>query len=391
MSHMKKIQDYLMRMTIYRLYIMLLHHMKSLLRPYRIIWLVIWWCLIWGISSGAIIRDNSPIAHSWVNTTNNHTPINNTIVDYFRVDQLINLTGIMISSPKESFEWRRFAVASAKWHLDFWMYDITYNRAKLPLVQLIESKIPVRIILENKKYSSFGNSYIGTKALLEDAGAKVMSDSDLGLGTNFVHAKTFVTPNWVIIQTANLTDGGFNKSREYYVQLTDSWVVANIQALFDADRKWKPLTISQIHPNILVCPINCRSKIQVLIKAATGSIWIQNQYLEDPALLKLISQKQSSIKDIQMVLADNDFAQKAVDTFGNKKISIVSNPYPHAKMMLIDDRYLLISSINYSSNSMDHNREIGVIITNRDAIEYFKSRFLKDRSKWGTIKTKPKG
>lgn len=82
-----------------------------------------------------------------------------------------------------------------------------------------------------------------------------------------------------------------------------------------------------------------------------------------------------------MVLANNEFAQKIVDIFGTTKISIVTNPYPHAKMMLIDDRYLLLSSINYSSNSMDHNREIGVIITNRDAIEYFKTRFIQDRSK----------
>ena len=277
---------------------------------------------------------------------------------------------------------------SATGHLDFWMYDITYNRAKLPLVQLAESKLPMRIILENKKYQSFTDSYIGTKALLEDAGAKIMSDSDLNLGTNFVHAKTFVTPHRVIIQTANLTEWWFNKSREYYTQLTDSWVVANIQTLFDSDRTWKPLKASQIHPNILVCPINCRSKIQALIRSATGSIWIQNQYLEDPILLKLIKQK-SSI-DIQMVLANNEFAQKIVDIFGTTKISIVTNPYPHAKMMLIDDRYLLLSSINYSSNSMDHNREIGVIITNRDAIEYFKTRFIQDRSKWWVIKIKSK-
>jgi cardiolipin synthase A/B len=131
----------------------------------------------------------------------------------------------------------------------------------------------------------------------------------------------------------------------------------------------------------LVCPINCRSKIQSLIKAASGSIWIQNQYLEDPALLKLVKSKQSATMDIQMVLADNDFAQKSVDSFGKGKISIVTNPYPHAKMMLIDNRYLLVSSINYSTNSMDNNREIGVIITNRDAIEYFKTRFLQDRAK----------
>jgi hypothetical protein len=48
------------------------------------------------------------------------------------------------------------------------MYDITYNRAKLPLVKLAESSIPIRLILEDQKYQSFGNSYLGTKALFED-------------------------------------------------------------------------------------------------------------------------------------------------------------------------------------------------------------------------------
>jgi cardiolipin synthase A/B len=361
---------------------------QSILSSRYTIFVIIGWCLIWWIVSGAIVRDRIPIGHP--SDAMSYIPTTTSAGGVFRIDQIQDLTGSLVSSPKESFDRWKSVILSTKWHLDIWMYDITYNRAKLPLVQLAESKLPMRIILENKKYSSFGNSYIGTKALLEDAGAKIMSDSDLGLGTNFVHAKTFVTSQWAIIQTANLTEWGFNKSREYYTQITNSWVVANIQALFDADRKGKPLKPSQIHPNILVCPINCRTKIQALIKAASGSIWIQNQYLEDPALLKLVKSKQSASIDIQMVLADNDFAQKVVDTFGKKSISIVTNPYPHAKMMLIDDHYLLISSINYSTNSMDHNREIGVIITNRDAIEYFKTRFLQDRTKWWAIKTKPK-
>jgi hypothetical protein len=135
-----------------------------------------------------------------------YTSTTATAGEIFRIDQIQDLTGALVSSPKESFDRWKSVILSSKGHLDFWMYDITYNRSKLPLVQLAESKLPMRVILENKKYSSFGNSYIGTKALLEDAGAKIMSDSDLGLGTNFVHAKTFVTPQWVIIQTANLTE-----------------------------------------------------------------------------------------------------------------------------------------------------------------------------------------
>gem|GEM_PF-2823543 len=59
------------------------------------------------------------------------------------------------------------------------MYDITYNRAKFELVKLLEQHIPMRVILEDKKYRSFGNSAVGSKLLLEHAGARVLSDGAL--------------------------------------------------------------------------------------------------------------------------------------------------------------------------------------------------------------------
>jgi len=333
------------------------------------------------IVSGAIIRDRSNIGHRDTTNTNSGQITSHQIIN---IDSIQELSGSLLASPKESFDpWKKM-IQNTRWHLDMWMYDITYNRAKLPLVQLAESGIPMRVILEDDKYSSFGNSYIGTKALFADAGIKIMSDWDLGLGTNYVHAKVFVTSDRAIIQTANLTNGGFNTSREYYTQITDSAVVANLQALFDADWKGKPLDASQIHPNLLVCPINCRDIIQSLIRWAQKSIIIQNQYIEDPALAKIIAAKTWVSK--QIIVASNDFSSGTLALFG-EEARILTSPYPHAKMMLIDDQYLMVSSINYSTNSMDNNREIGVIITNREAIDYFMERFSKDRAKAKTTKT----
>lgn len=352
-------------------------------KHYYQLWIAIVWCLIvWWISTGAIIRDRSVITHR--DAAPARTKIQQSVDTSFDSSEIVTLSGTLFASPKESFDPRKKIISSARWHLDMWMYDITYNRAKLPLVQLAESWLPMRVILEDDKYSSFGNSYIGTKALFEDAGIKMMSDSDLGLWTNYVHAKVFVTPSRAIIQTANLTNGGFNTSREYYVQITDPTIIANLQALFDADWKGEPLDASQIHPNILVCPINCRSTLQSLIRNAHSSIIIQNQYIEDPAIAKLIASKKNITK--QIIVADNDFSTGTLASFG-EQARILTSPYPHAKMMLIDDRYLVVSSINFSTNSMDNNREIGVIVTNRDAIDYFTTRFTQDRDKAKTVKT----
>lgn len=352
---------------------------------------VMWVFLVWWMSTWLIISDRKPIPHwkdwsSWTNLSITQNPL--------KISDIVSASGIMFSSPKESFdEWRK-VIGTATWNLDIRMYDITYNRAKLDLVRLAQNNVPIRLILEDHKYQSFTDSYVGTKSLLEDVGVKIMSDSDLELGTNFVHAKVFVSSWWTMIQTANLTDWWFNTSREYYTVLTESWIVHNMQELFDADWRGKPLTASQIHPNILVCPINCRSTIQSLISHAKSSIWIQNQYIEDAALRSLLlSQKKKiwSWLDMKIIVANNDFTQDTLKLFPKEAKWLIS-PYPHAKMILIDDTYLVVSSINLSTNSMDRNREIGVIITNRDAIEYFKTRFIQDYHKakdlsWIKLKT----
>jgi phosphatidylserine/phosphatidylglycerophosphate/cardiolipin synthase-like enzyme len=47
----------------------------------------------------------------------------------------------------------------------------------------------------------------------------------------------------------------------------------------------------------------------------------------------------------------------------------------HTKTILIDDTYLVIGSINFSSNSMDNNRELAIILIDPELIQEWKSDF----------------
>jgi phosphatidylserine/phosphatidylglycerophosphate/cardiolipin synthase-like enzyme len=49
--------------------------------------------------------------------------------------------------------------------------------------------------------------------------------------------------------------------------------------------------------------------------------------------------------------------------------------------MLIDGKYLLIWSMNLSSNSLDKNREVWIILIDNPQIKQFKEQFDKDREK----------
>lgn len=139
------------------------------------------------------------------------------------------------------------------------------------------------------------------------------------------------------------------------------------------------MTSSEIHPNLLICPINCRSKIVYLLQSARKSIDIQNQYIKDDEIQQLLLRyaKKLAVRIILPNTPDNRITQSKFAS----TVRLLTSPYTHAKMIAIDDQLLMLSSINLSSNSMDNNREIGIIINNARAFDQWKKTFDDDRSR----------
>jgi phosphatidylserine/phosphatidylglycerophosphate/cardiolipin synthase-like enzyme len=54
--------------------------------------------------------------------------------------------------------------------------------------------------------------------------------------------------------------------------------------------------------------------------------------------------------------------------------------YVHAKAMVVDGRRAFVGSENLSTASLDHNREVGVIVADPDAVQTLESTFDGD---WG--------
>jgi phosphatidylserine/phosphatidylglycerophosphate/cardiolipin synthase-like enzyme len=50
----------------------------------------------------------------------------------------------------------------------------------------------------------------------------------------------------------------------------------------------------------------------------------------------------------------------------------------HAKAILVDEKYLFIWSINFSTYSIDRNREIWILIKNKNIIDEFLAIFSQD-------------
>ena len=59
----------------------------------------------------------------------------------------------------------------------------------------------------------------------------------------------------------------------------------------------------------------------------------------------------------------------------------MKKPYVHTKMILIDQKILLLGSMNLSANSLDNNREIWILLLDPQLITAFLDQFRADWEK----------
>ena len=268
------------------------------------------------------------------------------------------------------------------------LYDITDKKAKKWLHEQSQTK-DIKWIMENKKFQQFGNDF--AKWQNDFSGTMIELQKDEKLGVNFTHAKAFVGDKRWAIQSANLTHSSLAVNVEHYVLGTDESVRQTLLQYWEKDRKkvgGTPLSSTDeynpslhqalstpLSPHVLVCPINCRQIIEYMIEHAQESIWIQHQYLTDKKMTRLLQKK----TDLDLKMQFNDFPEMAVvqSLFGRDVVHLQAKPYIHTKLIIIDHRYMIIGSMNLSSNALDRNRELGIIITDPQNIQDVEKEFLR--------------
>ena len=107
--------------------------------------------------------------------------------------------------------------------------------------------------------------------------------------------------------------------------------------------------------------------MEYLINNAKQSIRISAQYVTDKRIMDLLDTKQS----LDLRIRTNDTVDNIPlrDLLGPKVVTLQKTPYSHDKMLMVDGKYLMIGSMNFSDNALDNNREIGIILTDPKLIQ----------------------
>lgn len=186
------------------------------------------------------------------------------------------------------------------------------------------------------------------------------------------------------VLSQNLTASAFSKNREYDVLDTNPTDVTEVRTIFIDDWERKSFSPPQ-DTNLIESPDNSQAALTTLVNNATTSVDAETEDINDNQLTQTLAEKAKTIK-IRLIVptlsqvSSNEQALKELTNAG-VQVKTISSPYMHAKMILADDTKAYIGSINFSTQSMNDNRELGIILTQPDDLQTLQTTFETDWDK----------
>jgi phosphatidylserine/phosphatidylglycerophosphate/cardiolipin synthase-like enzyme len=176
------------------------------------------------------------------------------------------------------------------------------------------------------------------------------------------HAKFIVADDHTaIVSTANMSRSAFKANREFLLVTADRRLVHQLSALFRDDWDGLPVTIED--PNAVIAPQDARPSIVRLITLARRSLDIYAEEMSDPRIERLLAQKARRHVRVEILLAagQTPTARALLQRYG-VLLRTRHSPYIHAKVIVADGREGYLGSENLSAQSLDTNREVGVLV-----------------------------
>ena len=338
-----------------------------------------------------------------------------------------NMKIVTFTSPDSSYSVLINLIDNAKTEINIEIYSL-YNPYLLKALCNAEARgVDVTVLTEKYHASPFENDYnIWGAWNLTQAGANVYWTNDTEFA--YTHAKMAIIDNSItVVMSGNWVKTGVPihpsyGNREWGVVIYDSDIASYFNNIFlndlaiatpydSSDGTGKsissyvphgkyphPFTNDTFEGTFEVYPVlspdNSENMIKQLIASANESLEIAQLYIYknwgsslSPFVDEIVSAAQRGVQ-VKIILNNgssaNDDLINYLQSYDNIAIALSNETYfetYHVKGVIVDGKLVLISSINWSKNSVRNNREVGVIIKGSDVSTYFKSVFEWD---WNT-------
>ncbi len=238
------------------------------------------------------------------------------------------------------------------------VYTFTLPSLREALVRAQKRGVDVRIILEK---FPFWNTSLNreTQLFLEKNNIPLYQSGENQFA--FMHAKYSLFDTSWVIETANWTRASFGSNREFFIAGDDASIYENLSSIFLADfagGKWNSGDV-----RLLAGPTNARERIIDFIWETQKSLDIYAPSFSDAGLLTKLSELCYQKKIIRILLANYQNESTQRPDYGTCiQVRIMKKPL-HAKSIIRDNQSGFVGSFNYTKNSLENNREIGLFVS----------------------------
>jgi hypothetical protein len=273
-------------------------------------------------------------------------------------------------------------VDSATSSIDVTIYELNDTTLENDLVAKEKAGVDVRVILDQAEKSYNQAAY----NVLTAGGVGVVWSST---SFTYTHQKTItVNDDESYISTGNFDTTYYATSRDYGVFDTDANDVSAIVAVFNADYAHTSITPSD-GDDLVWSPTDSQTQIVNLINGATTSLDIEQEEFSDTTVINAIVAAENRGVTVRVVLEDpSDYSSEVseVEDAGGKVTGYSSSTgfYIHAKAIIADygtsNAKAFVGSENLTSNSLNDNRELGLITSDSGVVDGLETTFDGDFS-----------
>lgn len=271
-------------------------------------------------------------------------------------------------------------IRAATHSLDLTMYLLTDHTLIHDLEYAAANGVHVRVILEP---TPFGNDVSSISANQSAYDQLYAADIPVRWSSHrflLTHQKTMIIDGaTAYVLTMNWSRSAFSLNREFGVIDGNPADVREAEAIFDAD--WTGGTPILSDPNLFVSPVNSRARLLALLARAHRTVDVYAEEVQDPEMeLALVAAAHRRVR-VRLISNAGDSTNApgiARLRAGGVHIHLLTSPYIHAKMVLVDGRWAFVGSENISTSSLDQNRELGVLVADPDALSRLASTFEQD-------------
>jgi cardiolipin synthase A/B len=316
---------------------------------------------------------------------------------------------------------------SADRRLLFAGYTFSSERAVEKLLAAHDEGVEVVVLVDGTPVGGQAETEADALDRLAEAGIEVRVFDGDRQRYRFHHAKYAVSDDRILVLTENWNPSGTEgrSSRGWGVSVTDGDVAGEVARIFEADAfghdtvewteyregrefvasepangtypaEFRAKTLPAESVRVVTAPDNAEAETLRLLTDAEESIRVQQVSVGDtdhPFVEETMSAAERGV-EVEYVLDGSWYVERENREFvryveerrtedGLPVDARVVEPRSrfekvHTKGVIVDDRHVLVSSVNWNNNSVRNNRELGLLVESEPIGEFYASVFRSD-------------